>query len=51
MTGPARRKKTCEKKAKTAKAVIAKRLKKMDKERKKKQNTRLKRAQTQAVLR
>ena len=51
MTGPARRKKTCGKKAKQAKVAIARRLEKMGKERKKKQNTRQKRAQTQEILR
>ena len=51
MTGPARKKKTCEKKAKQAKAAIARRFDKMDKERKRQQDIKQKTAQTQAILR
>ena len=51
MTGPARKKKPCAKKAKQAKASIARRFDKMDKERKSKQDTKQKRAQIQAILR
>ena len=51
MTGPAQKKKPCEKKAKQAKAAIARRFDKMDKEKKSQQNTKQKRAQTQAILR
>ena len=51
MTGPARKKPTCEKKAKQAKAAIARRLEKMGKERKRQQDIKQKTAQTQAILR
>ena len=51
MTGPAHTQKTCEKKAKQAKAAIARPFDKMDKERKSQQDTKQKRAQTQAILR
>ena len=48
---PSTKKKTYEKKEKKAKAAIARPFDKMDKERKSQQDTKQKRAQTQAILR